>query len=79
MDRGAWWAIVHGLAKESDMLNDKSRICRDVVNFEIPVLNVCTVDHITFFCLLCIMHPFVFQCLCWLPLVIRKTDKDKVL
>ena len=30
MDRGAWWATVHGLAKESDRLNNNNCIRRAV-------------------------------------------------
>ena len=61
--------------KSQTWLNDKHR---DVVNFEIHVLNVCTVDHITFSCLLCNMHPFVFQCLCWLPLLLLLSRFSRV-
>lgn len=51
----------------------------DIVYCEIHVLNVWTVDYITFSCLLCHMRLIIFQYFCWLPLVIRKTDKCKVL
>ena len=27
MDRGAWWATVHGVTKESDIMTDQARAC----------------------------------------------------
>ena len=27
IDRGAWWATVHGVTKESDMMTDQARAC----------------------------------------------------
>ena len=32
MDRGAWWAIVHGVAKESDTLNSRSGKQKSIVS-----------------------------------------------
>ena len=32
MDRGAWWAAVHGVAKELDMTEATEHIPRDMIN-----------------------------------------------
>ena len=33
VDRGAWWAVVHGVAKESAMKQQQQHICSTVVEF----------------------------------------------
>ena len=32
-DRGAWWAVVHGVSKESAMKQQQQHICTTVVEF----------------------------------------------